>query len=421
MKMFKKILLLPLKFVRLISALPFVIIIRLLSPFLTIRLGMIDIGRIGGMYRGDLYLSEKDSRYHQGKYLDRFYGRKTTNHVNLQWIKMWKRELNFLFFPVLCESIERVNKIFPGYEKYKILPSYTLVPSREDYKKYVETKDPAIYAKFNQRLDSVLRTRQPNLSFTPEEIVLGDGCLQEIGIPSKASFICFHNRDSSFLDTVRDDYDWSYHDHRDSSIEKYLSAAEEMVKREYYAVRIGAITKEKINITSPKLIDYANNGMRTDFLDIYLSAKCRFILCSETGMSFPAEVFKRPLVYVNWTACLMLPVYALNALIIFKKFYLKNENRYMSFSEILNLEVEVKGTNEIFFSELGLELIENTSEEIRSVTIEMDERLNGTWETSEEDEELQQRFWALLGSDQLKSPDFLIGADYLRKNKDLLD
>ena len=93
----------------------------------------------------------------------------------------------------------------------------------------------------------------------------------------------------------------------------------------------------------------------------------------------------------------------------------------MSFSEILNLDLEAKGTNEIFFSELGIELIENTSEEIRSVTIEMDERLNGTWETSEEDEELQQRFWALLGSDQLKSPDFLIGADYLRKSKDLLN
>ena len=88
MKMFKKILLLPLKFVMLISALPFVIIIRLISPFLTIRLGMIDIGRIGGMYICDLYLREKDSRYHQSKYLDRFYFKKTTNHVNLQWKKM---------------------------------------------------------------------------------------------------------------------------------------------------------------------------------------------------------------------------------------------------------------------------------------------------------------------------------------------
>ena len=85
-------------------------------------------------------------------------------------------------------------------------------------------------------------------------------------------------------------------------------------------------------IVNPKLIDYANNGMRTDFLDIYLSAKCKFIICSDTGMSFPAEVFKRPLVYVNWTACLMLPLYALNALIIFKKFYLKKIISYFNFT-----------------------------------------------------------------------------------------
>ena len=53
--------------------------------------------------------------------------------------------------------------------------------------------------------------------------------------------------------------------------------------------------------------------------------------------------------------------------------------------------------------------------------IEMDERLNGTWETTGEDKELQQRFWALFGSDKLKSPDLRIGTEYLRQNQYLLD
>ena len=136
-------------------------------------------------------------------------------------------------------------------------------------------------------------------------------------------------------------------------------------------------------------------------------------------MSFPAEVFKRPLVYVNWTMPLRLPIYALNGLIIFKKFYLKNEKRFMSFQEMLSFEFGGFDTNNIF-TNLGLELIENTTEEILAVTIEMDDRLNKTWVSNPEDEELQKQFWSLYGPGKLKSPNLRIGAIYLRNNKNLL-
>ena len=159
--------------------------------------------------------------------------------------------------------------------------------------------------------------------------------------------------------------------------------------------------------------------MRTDFLDIYLSAKCKFIICSDTGISFPAEVFKRPLVYVNWTMILRVPTYATIGLVIFKKFYLQKENRFLKFSEIISLDFGGNDTNEIF-SNLGLKLIENTPEEIRAVTIEMDERLNDNWQSSQEDEDLQKRFWELLGPGKLKSENFLIGSEYLKNNKELI-
>jgi putative glycosyltransferase (TIGR04372 family) len=91
----------------------------------------------------------------------------------------------------------------------------------------------------------------------------------------------------------------------------------------------------------------------------------------------------------------------------------------MTFSENLNLRIGEGGENELT-STLELEIIENSPEEILAVTIEMDERLNGTWQASDEDEDLQKRFWALFGPDKLKSSDFRIGAEYLRSNKELL-
>ena len=136
-------------------------------------------------------------------------------------------------------------------------------------------------------------------------------------------------------------------------------------------------------------------------------------------MSSIPEMFKIPTVNVNWTLPLNISTWVLNGLFIFKKFYLKSENRFMTFSEIMNLELGGVDTNEIF-SKLNLELLENTPKEINAVTIEMDERLNGTWETTLEDDELQERFWALFGPDKLKSPDLRIGAEYLRENRELL-
>ena len=51
----------------------------------------------------------------------------------------------------------------------------------------------------------------------------------------------------------------------------------------------------------------------------------------------------------------------------------------------------------------------------------MDERLKETWKTTEEDEDLQQRFWALYGPNNLKSPSFRMGAELLCQNRGFLE
>jgi putative glycosyltransferase (TIGR04372 family) len=403
----------------LILGTPLVILIRIIRPLVVIRLIPLDIGRIGGSYHADWYLSEKAAGKHRGRYLDLFFFIRSTDHINKQWLRMWKRVL--LIFPLdkLAEAVEKINRKIPGYEHH-LISNDGVLPTRDEHIAYVSGRESNIYAKYNERLTCILTSEKPNLYLTNKEEMLGKRDLKKIGVPEGKPFICFHARDSAFLDKVRPDHYWKYHDFRDSSIRNYLKAAEEMTERGCYAIRNGAIVKEKIDVVNPKVIDYSCNGMRTDFLDIFLSAKCRFFLCSDTGMSFPAEVFKKPMVFVNWTMPLRTPVYVKYGLVIFKKFYLMNENRYLSFSEIINLDLNGTNTNEMF-ANLNLELHENTPDEIRAVTIEMDERLNGTWQTTEEDEELQQRFWSIFGPNKLKTPDLRIGSVYLQMNRKLLD
>lgn len=54
--------------------------------------------------------------------------------------------------------------------------------------------------------------------------------------------------------------------------------------------------------------------------------------------------------------------------------------------------------------------------------MEMDERLNGAWRTTDQDEELQKRFWSLFPTSELNGV-FLsrIGTEFLRQNRELLN
>ena len=396
-----------------------VILIFALRPLVLVRIGRLDLGRIGAAYQVDWYLSEKLDGMHNGRYLDIFYVIQSTNHVNKQWLKMWKRVLPIRKENSFWQRVHRINRNLPGFEQNEV-PDHHIYPSLEEWQEHLVNPSRGKIDKYNKKLKAVLKNKIANITFTTDEEKKGIQVLKSLGIQRDREYICLHSRDSAFLDAACPQRDWKYHNYRDSHIQNYVPAAEAMAKCGYYAIRMGAVVKDPVYSSNPKIIDYATNGQRTDFNDIYIASHCRFFLGSDGGPSIIPEMFRIPMVYVNWSLILFISVWVTKALIIFKKFYLKDQNRFMTFSEIMNLEFGGRDTNEIF-DKLDLELIENTPEEIHAVTVEMDERLNGTWQTTKEDEELQQRFWALFGPDKLKSPDLRIGADYLRKNKDLLD
>ena len=73
------------------------------------------------------------------------------------------------------------------------------------------------------------------------------------------------------------------------------------------------------------------------------------------------------------------------------------------------------------YEKKGIELIDNTSEEILQITQEMESRLDGTWKKDEEDEILQKKFWQHFKSSDLHGViRSRIGAHFLRANKDLI-
>lgn len=132
-------------------------------------------------------------------------------------------------------------------------------------------------------------------------------------------------------------------------------------------------------------------------------------------------IFRGPIAFVNFIPLEYVWTWSENYLCIPKKLWLRDECRFLAFREILD-----SGAGRFLESEqyehLGVQVLENTPEEITAVAVEMDERLKGTWQTTEEDEELQRRFWSLFKPSELNGV-FLsrIGTEFLRHNRELLD
>jgi putative glycosyltransferase (TIGR04372 family) len=357
-------------------AIPAVLIMRLIRPWLLVRLGALISTRIGHFASNtELYLCERKAGINvpSQRHIDIFFMLKPI--CNQQLAIMWHRVLRIWPCRIL-EPIHRINLLIPGGKSHEIGKN----------------------TQSDRDVHNLLDRFPPHLLFTTEEESRGEAGLRSMGIPAEAQFVCLIARDNAYLDSHIPN-NWNYHNYRNSEIQNYVLASETLGDRGFFVIRMGAMVHAAINSAHPKVIDYATNGMRSDFMDIYLGAKCAF--CISVGVGFDAVpiIFRRPVAYVN-----MVPVSYLNTfqekkvLGIFKHHLDADSNSELTLSKILTNGVgSCLHTSD--YETKGVDLIENTPEEVRDVAIEMAERLTDTWQAHPEDESLQQRFWEIFPTD----------------------
>jgi len=376
--------------------LPFVIVLRIIRPVIRVRFIDLNVFRIGHCIGNtEVYLAKRDALPRDKKIVDIFYYIPPV--CNFQLLKMWKRVipvtgLRFIYW------IVRANRKIPGWKIHEVE-----------------------FSRGECDVQGLIDFSKQRVFFTQEEEACGQKELRSMGIRVKSPFVCFHARDNAYLAKTYPGYDWSYHDFRDGDINNYSLAIRGLLDRGYSAVRMGSIVKEKFPGSFPGLIDYACSGMRSDFLDLYLSSKCHFFIHSECGLGAVARLFRKPAVCVNQIPMDYMIVWDPNYLVICKKLWLKAEKRLLTFREILK-----SGIGRLFESgdyvKRGIEIIQNTPEEIRDVSEEMLERLAGRWKIDDEQEALQRRFWSLYETNDLHGViRARIGSKFLMQNKNLLN
>jgi len=112
-------------------------------------------------------------------------------------------------------------------------------------------------------------------------------------------------------------------------------------------------------------------------------------------------------------------------LLITKHHIHKKYKKKLTLSEIFSFNVALALDSKIYEIN-SVELKENSPEEIKDLVIEMDDRLNGSWNETDEDIMLQKKFWSIFKENiknlNLEKPlhgkiKSKFGAKFLRENQ----
>ena len=354
------------------------LIIRLLSLWIIIRINGFPCTNFGSLAEiPAIYLCKKKLKIDlpNKKYLDFVYIPHGTKVYNRQLVKMWRKKFNFLS-GYLLDPINRVNRLIPGWKTHAIgLMSFSL----------------------EHDVDNLIEKYQP-LDFTDEEEINGKKILNKFGLKNEDKFVCLAVRDDAYeKKKLSPRYrNWYSEGYRNHDIDNFVLAAEELAKRGYYVFRMGVVVNKPLNSNNPKIIDYANSNLRSDFMDVYLGAKCSFCISTSLGFENLPNLFGKPIVRLTMPLGDLVADSKKN-LLITNHLILKKEKRKLSLSEIFSHGLAFAFDKKIY-DQKGIEIVPHTPEEIKDVVIEMVDNLEFKKKLSPEDENLQENFKSLYNS-----------------------
>jgi putative glycosyltransferase (TIGR04372 family) len=391
---------------------PIYLILRIISKIILIRFSFLPSRSIGHLIvDANLYLcSLKENSFFK---FDFFYLKKPI--CNYALIKLLKRHL-IILPEIFVLPFTILNKI-----KYIRNPKHNIVLN-----------------KFQTGLDLRNRdTEHKQISyFNQKDIENGNYFLRNLGLSKDDKFICLLCRDDQYYNKFyNSNYDLDYQLYKDQStfrncnIENFTLISEYLVGLGYYVFRMGSDVSRPFSINSKNFFDYSTSGIRTEYLDIFLSAHCDLFLTTGSGLDSIAQVFNRPTVYVSSTMLGAIPHTSKKNLSIFKHFINKKNGKRLTLSEIFNLNLVV-ADRKVIFEQKNVELIENNPNEIKEAVIEMLELKNNNFILDKQKNYLSSKFWYFFKNKlQEHNLNYLyanfftskIGNNFLLKNKNWLE
>jgi len=217
------------------------------------------------------------------------------------------------------------------------------------------------------------RDRRPTYfhSLSPEELERGLKTREAFNIPPEAPIVTLHVREGGYLPKL------AYHSYRDSDIESYLPAIEYLIDRGFYVVRLGDSSMKRLHNPPPQLIDVPFHPSYNDFAEPYFLAVSSFFFGSSSGPAAAAQTFGTPVLYTN-SQIQMRIWYGEQDMYLPKRYHSRQLGRDLTLEEIVLSPAHHFARIEDF-ERIGLELHENSPDEILVAVREMHGRISGAY------------------------------------------
>jgi len=242
------------------------------------------------------------------------------------------------------------------------------------------------------------------MPLTESEIVEANSFLDKYNL-KKGEYICFRDRDGSYMKSKSEEsinlnkkdnsfiireynlnkgentYDYL----RNTELNSYYKGIKELNKVGVKSVRYGASSNK--GCTNNLVLDYsfAIRSRSYDINDLYVMDNCKFYIGPPSGDEVLAMAFNKPICSINsfpWPY-INIP-YRADCMHVPQKLWIKNEKRFMKLSEMAEIEKKYNWKDfagGLAHHELGVEPVKNSEEEIAQIVMEMNDRIDGVWDT----------------------------------------
>ena len=204
--------------------------------------------------------------------------------------------------------------------------------------------------------------RDPLLKIDDRTFERGKSVLNKMGLKDDDWYVCFHVREGDHRITYRGP---------NADVHTYTAAMTEVVRRGGVVIRMGNTDMTPIS-EETGIVDYAHSVRRADWMDVFLWATCKFFVGTGSGPIHVPGTFGVPVLMTNTSAIGMFPSYSVNSMMIAKHFHDSATHRELSLSEALERRVGWNWSAD--FSQQGVDMRDNTPEELRAAVVDMFDR-----------------------------------------------
>lgn len=361
-----------------IWAIPFVLLIRCLRPWRVVRLGGITADVIGHFVLEVSWIGALKSEQKRDS-LDLFYYFSINSLIgtwgfsrpcNTFYAALTERNLRILPAFILV-PISIWNRVMPGGRAHHIPSSW-----ERDH--------------FTQDVHGWLQRSGAKLPFSIEENNQAGDWLRRQGLQSGDAYCCLLVRDSCFKG---EDGFQKESTIRNSDIRDYVDAVKMLADSGVWVLRMGKKMSARLELSHPRVIDYAFHSERSDFLDIWLFAHCDLCISTGCGPDMVSLAYNRPFLCLNY-----IPLFwflsSIFANYAFKKLIWRSSGSPLRLQEYLDNCFHA-GSD---YAQQGIDIIDLGPNEICAVVEETWQRVQGIWTDSKESQVRQAEFWRVVKS-----------------------